>query len=120
MYQRGIRGAITVDCDTNESLKNATIELYSEILKENDFRSEDVSHIIFTTTNDLKCAYPAKFLRQEFDVHNVPLMCVQEMDVVDSLRMCLRVLVVINTTKSQEEIKHVYLKGAKVLRPDLK
>lgn len=120
MYQRGIRGAITVECDTIDSLKDATINLYSEILKENNFNAEDISHIIFTTTKDIRCAYPAKFLRQAFDVKNVPLMCMQELDIDSSLKMCLRILVVINTNKHQHEIKHVYLKGAEILRPDLK
>ena len=41
------------------------------------------------------------------------------MDVIDSLKMCLRILLNVNTTKSQNEIKHVYLKGAKKLRQDL-
>ena len=117
---RGIRGAITVDSDTPESIEKAVIELYSQIVKLNNFSSENISHIIFTLTKDLKSAFPAKFLRQNFDVQYVPLMCFNELDIEPSLKMCLRMLVVINTQKSQQEIKHVYLKGAKVLRPDIK
>jgi chorismate mutase len=49
----------------------------------------------------------------------VPVMCMQELPVQNSLKMCVRIMMHVNTTQSQEEIIHVYLKGAKVLRPDL-
>lgn len=119
MYQRGIRGAITVEHDCVEMVEKASIELFSEIISLNKVAVDDISHVIFTMTNDLKCAYPAKFVRQYFDIKNVPLMCMQELEVENSLTKCIRVLVVINTEKSQKEIRHVYLKGASVLRPDL-
>jgi chorismate mutase len=47
-------------------------------------------------------------------------MCYQELDVPNSLKMCLRILLNINTNKTQDEIKHIYLKGASILRGDLK
>ncbi len=120
MYQRGIRGAITVENNTLSDIEKATVELYSKITELNDFNAQDISHIIFTMTQDLNCAYPAKFLRQNFDIKDVPLMCIQELNIENSLKMCLRILVVINTDKTQSEIKHVYLGGAELLRPDLK
>lgn len=46
-------------------------------------------------------------------------MCTNEMEVPGSLRMCIRVLMHVNTDIPNDKIKHVYLKGAKVLRPDL-
>ena len=121
MYQRGIRGAITVDKDDINSVKEAVITLINEIKKKNNFTPDDISNVIFTFTDDIKCAYPAKYAREEFpEWKYVPMMCVQEMKVINSLKMCLRVLIVINTNLAQNEIKHVYLKGAERLREDLK
>lgn len=116
---RGIRGAITIEQDTKEQMEKATVELYSKIIEANEVKTEDISHIIFTLTKDLKCAFPAKFLRENFDMPFVPMMCFNELDVEASLEKCLRILIVVNTSKRQDEIKHIYLGGAKVLRKDL-
>lgn len=121
MYQRGIRGAITVEENSVDAVKSAVIELFSEIRKSNNFKSEDISHIIFTMTKDLNCIYPAKIAREEFqDLQYSPMMCVQELDIENSLAKCLRILIVINTDLAQTQVKHVYLKGAEKLRKDLK
>ncbi len=121
MYQRGIRGAITVENNTDIAIKNAVIELISAIKKENNFKEEDISHVIFTLTDDINCAYPAKFAREEFEKWQyVPMMCVSELKIEHSLEKCLRILIVINTNLEQNQIKHIYLKGAERLRKDLK
>lgn len=121
MKQRGIRGAVTVDSNTEESVKSAVIQLISEIKKQNNFSDEDISHVIFTLTSDIDCVYPAKLAREEFDTWKyVPMMCVSEMCIKNSLEKCLRILIVINTELLQSDIKHVYLKGADKLRKDLK
>ncbi len=121
MYQRGIRGAITVDSNSIEDIKKATIELISEIKKNNNYKESDISNVIFTMTKDLDAAYPAKFAREKFmEWQYIPMMCVQELDIENSLQKCLRILIVINTDLAQNEIKHVYLKGAEKLRKDLK
>lgn len=119
MFSRGIRGAITVENDTVEEIGQATVEMFSKIIELNDVKIEDISHIIFTMTKDLKTAFPARFMRANFDVSYVPMMCMNELNIEPSLTKCIRVLVVVNTEKIQQEIKHVYLKGAKVLRPDI-
>ena len=119
MYSRAIRGALTVDSDTSDSIKSATVELLTEIIKKNDLDLSKISHAIFTLTNDLKSAFPAKFARECLGFSCVPMMCFNELDVGGSLEKCLRVLIVVNTEKSQEEIRHVYLRGAEVLRKDL-
>lgn len=121
MLQRGIRGAITVESNTIEEVKKATIELISEIKKRNNYNEEDISHVIFTMTKDLNCIYPAKIAREEFaNWQYVPMVCFPELNIENSLKMCLRILIVINTELAQNEIKHVYLKGAENLRKDLK
>lgn len=119
MFSRGIRGAITVDEDNQEMLEKATVELYGKMVELNGVKSEDISHIFFSLTKDLKSAFPAKFVRRNFQIQYVPLLCVNEMDIEPSLKHCLRILMVVNTEKSQEDIKHVYLGGAKILRSDL-
>ncbi|OLA94654.1 MAG: chorismate mutase [Candidatus Melainabacteria bacterium LEY3_CP_29_8] len=119
MFTRGIRGAITVKSNTIEDIKNATISLISEMIEKNNIKISDISHCIFTMTNDLDAAYPAKFARDELKFDFVPLLCFNELNIQNSLKMCLRALIIINTEKSQEEIKHIYLEGAKILRPDL-
>ena len=119
MTTRGIRGAITVDSNTSEDIEIATIELLKGLLTQNNIETENISHVIFTLTKDLNAAFPAKFARKNFDWDFVPMMCFNELDIENSLKMCLRVLVVVNSDRKQNEIKHVYLKGAKALRPDL-
>lgn len=119
MYSRGIRGAITIDEDTPELIEKAVVELFGKILETNEVETDDISHILFTMTKDLKASFPAKFIRRNFQVQYVPLLCVNEMDVEPSLKRCLRILVVVNTEKTQKEIKHIYLGGAKILRSDL-
>lgn len=114
-----IRGAITVEENTQEAIKKATVELFSEIMHQNNLRIGDVVYINFSATKDLTKAYPAKFIRTELGISSIPMMCLQEMDVENSLRMCLRVLIVINTINDDFFVKHVYLKGAKILRPDI-
>jgi chorismate mutase len=50
---------------------------------------------------------------------NVPMLHFCEIDVPGSLERVIRVLMHVNTTRSIDEIDHVYLDGAVVLRPDL-
>lgn len=119
MYTRGIRGAITVTEDSPKAIEDATVKLLSKIIKSNNVEIENISHILFTLTKDLKSAFPAKFARENFDIKYVPLMNVNELDVDGSLEKCLRILMVVNTSKTQSEINHIYLEGASVLRLDL-
>ena len=120
MFQRGIRGAITVEENTTVAIKKATVELLTEIIKKNDIKISDIAFAIFTLTKDLNAAFPAKFAREELDFKMVPMMCYNEAEINGSIKMCLRVLITVNTKKAQDGIKHVYLKGAKILREDLK
>lgn len=115
MLSKGIRGAITVDDNTECAIKSATLELLSELIKENDIKVEDISHAIFTLTNDLNASFPAKFARLNFGWNDVAMMCYHELDVPQSLKMCLRVLVVVNCDEMFKP-KFVYLKGASNLR----
>ena len=119
MYSRGVRGAITLTDNTKESVKDATIELLSEMLNKNDIKKEDIAFAIFTLTNDIDADFPAKYARLNLGFNKVPMMCYYEANIKDSLKKCLRILLNINTQKKQDEIKHIYLKGAKILRGDI-
>jgi chorismate mutase len=119
MLCRGIRGATTVESNSREAIVAATSELLDELIRRNDVRTEDVASAYFTTTPDLDAEFPAVAARNGLGWTNVALMCGHEMDVPGSLRMCLRILLHVNTDRSQDEISHVYLRGAAVLRPDL-
>ncbi|HXH22664.1 MAG TPA: chorismate mutase [Dehalococcoidia bacterium] len=119
MACRGIRGATTAEANTREAILEATRELLAEMVRANDVRAEDVASAYFTTTVDLNAEFPALSARNDFGWHNVALMCGHEMAVPGSLPMCVRILLHVNTDRTQDEICHVYLRGAAVLRPDL-
>lgn len=120
IYSRGIRGAITLENNSREEIENATIALLDKMLKENEIEIEDISFAIFTLTKDLNADFPAKYARLKCGFQFVPMMCYFELDVENSLEKCLRILLNVNTTKTQKEIKHIYLKGAASLRKDFK
>lgn len=115
MWCRGIRGATTVENNTREDILAATRELLQMLIEANDLKAEDIAYAYFTTTADLNTEFPAVAARQ-LGWTNIALLCGHEMNVVGSLPKCLRVLVLVNTEKSADEIVHVYIKGAANLR----
>ncbi len=119
MSIRGIRGATTVIADQPDLILQATRELLEAILQENEgLRTEDVASAIFTVTDDLTSTFPAQGARQ-MGWGLVPMMCAREIPVPGSLPRVIRVLVHWNTQIPQSEIRHVYLRDAVKLRPDL-
>jgi chorismate mutase len=119
MSIRGIRGATTVPADHPDLILQATCELLEAILEENTgLQPEDVASAIFTVTDDLNSTFPAQGAR-EMGWGLVPMMCAREIPVPGSLPRVIRVLVHWNTEIPQSEIKHVYLRDAVRLRPDL-
>lgn len=115
---RAIRGAITVESNTADEIIDGTKMLLEEIAKANFLVQDDAISIIFSSTKDLNATFPAVAARQ-LGWTEVSLMCTNEIEVPGSLEKCIRVILHINTEKSNKEIKHIYLKGAKILRPDL-
>jgi len=118
MLVRGIRGAITVNNNTKEEITKFTKELLITLQKENDFNIEDIVSVFFSVTPDLNATFPAQAAR-ELGWDRVPLFDMQEIDVLESLPRCIRILIQINCSKNQTEIKHCYLRGARILRKDL-
>ena len=118
MLVRGIRGAITAESNTKEEIIEKTKELLITLKKENDFKVENITSIFFSVTPDLNAAFPAQAAR-ELGWDRVPLFDMQEIEVPGSLSGCIRILIQINCSKNQTEIKHCYLRGAEILRKDL-
>ncbi|HEX5478740.1 MAG TPA: chorismate mutase [Dehalococcoidia bacterium] len=118
MRLRGIRGATTVDVNTREAILAATDELLRAIIEANGIERDDVASVFFSTTPDLDADFPAVAARN-IGWTKVALMCAHEMAVPGSLPMCLRILMHVNTSRTPDEIEFVYLRGARVLRPDL-
>lgn len=113
-----IRGAITVEENTRTQILENTRELLQAIVEANALENEQIISILFSATEDLDAAYPAIAAR-ELGITDASLLCFQEMKVQGSLTMCLRVMLHVEKDSCQKEARHVYLKGAKILRPDI-
>lgn len=118
MPLRGVRGATVADEDRPEAILSATQELLQAILEANpEIRIPDIASALFTLSEDLSSAYPARAARQ-MGWHQVPLMCAREIPVPGGLPRCIRLLIHWNTDLPQSAIRHVYLGAAAKLRPD--
>lgn len=119
MQLRGVRGAVNVSIDEPDEVIQATKELLGAILEANpSLYPEDLASVLFTATPDLRSAYPAQAARSMGWTY-VPLLCVQEMSVVDSMPRVIRVLLHWNTDLPQDSVSHIYLGETSNLRPDL-
>lgn len=119
MFVRGIRGATTVTHNEEHEILNATVELLHRVVAANQVNPEDIGSLLITVTHDLDAAFPARAIRQMPGWELVPLMCALEIDVPGGLPKCIRIMVMVNTDKQQNEIQHIYLNDAQKLRPDL-
>jgi chorismate mutase len=88
------------------------------MIRINGIEPQDVASATFSLTRDLDAEFPALAARQ-LGWLDVPLLCTYEVDVPGSLRRCVRVLIHWNTDKPQHEIRHIYVKDAERLRPDI-
>ncbi len=118
MVCRAVRGAITVEENSPEAIYEGARTLLTAMQENNGFEVGELVSVTFTATADLDAAYPAVSAR-EMGWTEIPLLCMQEMAVKGSLARCIRVLVHWNTDRSPTQIRHLYLRGAEVLRPDL-
>ncbi|MDD5468248.1 MAG: chorismate mutase [Anaerolineales bacterium] len=119
MTVRGVRGAITVEANETGAILEAARELLTSLLQANPgMKPEDLASALFTLTEDLTAAFPAQAAR-ELGWREVPLLCAREIPVPGGLPMTLRLLLHWNTELPQKQVRHVYLRGAQALRPDL-
>ena len=115
---RGLRGATTVDADTVEQVTQRSQELILRLMERNDLIEDDIVSVLFTATADVTSIFPATAIR-EIGFGAVPLLCAAEIAVPGAMPLCIRVLLHVHTTKTRDEIHHVYLHGAQGLRDDL-
>jgi chorismate mutase len=115
---RGIRGAIRAEENSKKSIFDATRILLREVIEANEVDLDDIASIFFTATVDLNADYPA-YAARDLGWTSVPLLCAREMDVPGGMSRVIRVLLHVNTSKSQSEIRHQYLGDTQRLRPDL-
>ena len=114
---RAVRGAITVQEDTPDAIREATAELLGALLERNGLDPGDLISMIFTTTPDLRAEFPAVAAR-EIGLGQVPLLCASEIDVPGALGRCIRVMVHAELPDGTH-VRHTYLREARQLRMDL-
>lgn len=114
---QGIRGATTVESNDAQQILEATDELLRTLIAANDLTPDDVVSGLFTMTADLNAAFPAR-AAEVYGWNIVALLHSTEIAVPGSLPRCIRLLVHAYTRRTREEVRHVYLRGATVLRPD--
>ena len=121
MRVRAVRGATTLGADNPEEMAIAVVELIEAVVSSNRLAPEEIISILFTSTPDLISQFPATAARARNPelLANIPLICAAEVSVPGSLPLTIRVLIHAHTELSQAEIKHQYLRGASVLRPDI-
>ncbi|MFZ4515531.1 MAG: chorismate mutase [Acidimicrobiia bacterium] len=118
MRIRALRGAITCDEDSVAEIETKTQRLILEMLARNSVEHDDVVSVIFTSTDDLRAAFPATAARG-VGFGDVPMLCAGEVDVEGSLARVVRVMMHVYTERESAELVHVYLDGAQVLRADI-
>lgn len=115
---RGVRGATTVETNTAEAILEGTGELLRLMIEANAIEQERVASVLFTTTMDLNAAFPAVAAR-DLGWTDIALLNAHEMAVPGALPRCIRILLHLNTDRTAKEIRHIYLRDARKLRPDL-
>jgi chorismate mutase len=113
---RILRGAITVDENSEEDIKNKTITLFEEIIRVNNLKKEEILGVIFTMTKDLTKIFPSKVVREKFNLDETPFLDLEHKDIEGALEKCIRVMIFVDVERG---LKPVYLRRAKVLREDL-
>jgi chorismate mutase len=116
---RGVKGATTTEGTSVEDVLAATEQLLKVLVDENGIDQDDIAAVQFTTSPDLVAEFPAVAARESLGWNDVPLMCGHEMARPGALTQCIRILILWNTDKAQNEIRHAYMNGAATLRPDL-
>lgn len=110
-----LRGAITVDANTELAIMDATHELLAELASRNRLGADEIISLFFTLTPDLNACFPARAARLRMG-WDVPMIDMVEVDVPGALCRCVRVLIHV---RRDEPGRHAYLRGARSLRPEL-
>lgn len=108
-----VRGAVTTQ-NSIDAIREASIRLLNRIYFKNGLTDEDVINIFITVTSDLTAFSPARVLRESG--HEVALLCGIEPDINGEIPGCIRMMV---SAYSDNTARHIYLNGARKLRPDI-
>ena len=103
--------------DSEREILDATRELVTTLLEANQLTTSSIISAFFTCTPDLRSAFPARAAR-ELGLDNAALLCATEIDVPGALPRCIRTLVHVETEQRQDQVRHVYLREARKLRPE--
>jgi chorismate mutase len=112
-----LRGAISVDDNTEQAILAGTRELVEAIMQRNELAAEQMVSCVFSATTDLNAQFPAVAAR-DLGLSHVPLLCTQEIEVPGSLPRVIRVLLHYYAPDGHAP-QHVYLREARSLRTDL-
>lgn len=114
-----IRGATTILKDCKEEICSAVKELLDEIFLINSLVKDEVTGVVFSLTTDIHSYHPAKAAR-ECNYDFAPLFACVEPEIDGGLELCIRVMILVERdVELKNNIKHVYQKGAKILRTDI-
>lgn len=114
-----IRGATTVVSNNKEEILNESAKLVQTIIIENLLEVDDIVSMCFTMTNDLDKIYPSVAVREILNIKDIPMLNFEEKYIENSLKMCIRIMMNVNSEKTKKNIKHIYLNNSKDLRRDL-
>ena len=112
-----IRGATTIQRDCKEEISIAVKELLDEVFLCNSLKKEEIRAFVFSLTTDIHSYHPAKAAR-EGGYDYAPLFAAIEPEIDGGLKYCIRLMLLTELTE-ERAVKHIYQKGAKVLRKDI-
>ncbi|MER7989102.1 chorismate mutase [Streptomyces noursei] len=118
MAVRAVRGAVQLERDDAEHMREQVGALLTALLERNDLVPDDLISVWFTATPDLHSDFPAAAARA-LGITDVPLICAQELDVAGAMPRVVRVLAHVETELSKAAVAHVYLGAAAALRKDI-
>lgn len=116
---KAVRGAVQVTADEKEQIVSQIKKMVSRMISENHIEEKDIISIYFSITADLKSVNPAAALRMGGAFSETPLFCMQEPDTIDALPRTVRAMITADGFSEGDSIDHIYLGGARKLRPDL-
>ena len=110
-----IRGATTISADEPAAIRCPVKELLEQIESRNSLKRDEIVSIVFSSTSDIHSFYPAKAAR-EAGFASCSLFSAQEPDIDGGLALCIRAMLFVERNFTP---RHVYLRGARVLRKDI-
>jgi chorismate mutase len=117
MPVQAIRGATTVDLDEEHHLVDRIHTLLDALFVRNALTTSEIVSVLVTATDDIHSFHPATAVRR-FGLADVPIMGARELEIAGGLARCVRLMLHVERAE-RLDVRHVFLQGARVLRPDL-